>query len=352
MTRGVVWVGVLVVGGMATWAEGGVPEDPTHDGEPVMDGAPAFGLAGTGVGVKAGSPEDPTHGGKAAMSGAPAFGLTGSALRDGARAEGATGQAGAGGGRREFLGFDRNEYPGDGTLPALRRHFAFAGYWLNAPPGETANGWVGKREVLRAAGFGFALLWNGRVDAKILKAQKAGTRPEAMGAREGAAAVAAARGERFPAGGTIYLDQEEGGRMLPEQAGYLLAWTEAVAKGGFRPGVYGSGQPVGDGPGKTVTTAEDIRAQVKAKRLHEVAMWVYQDACPPAPGCVVQAPALGGSGTVGAEVWQYAQSPRRPESTRACARTYAADGNCYLPELPGMHLDLSVAGTADPSRGR
>ena len=234
---------------------------------------------------------------------------------DGALALVAGEQAGGGLGR-EFVGFDRNEYPGDGALPALRRHFAFVGYWLNAPPGETANGWVGKREVLRAAGFGFCLLWNGRLDAEILKAQKGGTRPEALGAREGAAAAAAARGEHFPAGATIFLDQEEGGRMLPEQAGYLLAWTEAVAKGGYRPGVYGSGQAVDDGPGRTITTAEDIRAQVRAKGLHEVTMWVYQDACPPAPGCMLAAPALGESGTADAEVWQYAQSPRRPEITR------------------------------------
>ncbi len=278
-------------------------------------------------------------------------GVGGGGFVDGALALVAGEQAGGGLGR-EFVGFDRNEYPGDGALPALRRHFAFVGYWLNAPPGETANGWVGKREVLRAAGFGFCLLWNGRLDAEILKAQKGGTRPEALGAREGAAAAAAARGEHFPAGATIFLDQEEGGRMLPEQAGYLLAWTEAVAKGGYRPGVYGSGQAVDDGPGRTITTAEDIRAQVRAKGLHEVTMWVYQDACPPAPGCMLAAPALGKSGTADAEVWQYAQSPRRPEITRGCAKTYAADGNCYVPDLPGMHLDLSVAGTADPSRGR
>jgi len=29
-----------------------------------------------------------------------------------------------------YLGFDRNEYPGDGNLRALHRSFAFMGYWL------------------------------------------------------------------------------------------------------------------------------------------------------------------------------------------------------------------------------
>lgn len=256
------------------------------------------------------------------------------------------------GAERQFVGFDCNDYPGDAALPVLRKHFTFVGYWLNPPPGEKANTWTGKRETLLREGFGFLLLWNGRLDAEILKAQRTGTKPEVLGAKEGAAAAAAARTERFPGGGTIFLDQEEGGRMLPEQAAYLLAWTEAVARGGYRPGVYGSGQPVADGPGKTITTAEDIRARVKAGGLHEVVMWVYQDACPPAPGCVMQASALDRSGTAGAEVWQYAQSPRRPEITRSCAKTYAADGNCYVPELPGVQMDLSVAGSADPSRGR
>ncbi len=254
--------------------------------------------------------------------------------------------------QREFVGFDANDYPGDATLPLLRKRFAFAGYWLNAPPGEKENHWAGKRETLLREGFGFLLLWNGRLDAEILKAQRAGTRPETLGTKEGAGAVATARAERFPAGATIFLDQEEGGRMLPEQAAYLLAWTEAVARGGFRPGLYGSGQPVADGPGKTMTTAEDIRARVKAGGLHEVAMWVYQDACPPAPGCTLTAPKLAGSGTAGAEVWQYAQSPRRPEITRSCAKTYAKDGNCYVAGLPGVQMDLSVARSADPSRGR
>lgn len=262
------------------------------------------------------------------------------------------GAVGGEGGAREFVGFDRNDYPGDGALPVLHRHFAFVGYWLNTPPGATGNGWVGKRETVVRAGFGFLVLWNGRTDAEILKAQRAGTRPDAMGAKEGTAAVAAARAEHFPAGTLIFLDQEEGGRMLPEQAAYLLAWTEAVARGGDRPGVYGSGQPVPDGPGKTITTAEDIRAKVKAGGFHEVAMWVYQDGCPPSNGCSLQPPALSRSGTAGAQVWQYAQSPRRPEITRACAKSYAADGNCYVEGMTGVQMDLSVAGTADPSRGR
>ncbi len=256
-----------------------------------------------------------------------------------------------------YLGFDRNGYPGDAALPALRRHFAFAGYWLNAPPGERSSSWLGHRAALRTSGFGFLLLWNGRLDRDLLAGAQAGTSAEASGRADAEAAVRAARAEGFPAGAVIFLDQEEGGRLLPEQAAYLLSWTEAVARAGNRPGVYGSGQPVDEGPAPnggraTITTAGDIQQRVAAGHLHPVELWVAQDTCPPAPGCVLAPPPVAASGTPGALAWQFAQSPRRPAQTRSCAKTYAPDGNCYAPELPGMFIDLDVSAVADPSGGR
>lgn len=252
-----------------------------------------------------------------------------------------------------YLGFDRNDYPGDAALPELRKHFAFTGYWLTNPPGAHQNTWTGKRQALLRNGFGFLVLANGRLEAEIKKAKKAGTTPVALGEKNAAEAVATARREGFPAQTILYLDQEEGGRLTADQSAYLLAWTEAVARSGYLPGVYGSGQPVADGPGRTITTAQDIREQVAAKHLHEIAMWVYQDACPPANGCtLLQPPASTASGTPDVAAWQYAQSPRRKENTAACSNTYAADGNCYAPELPAFHLDLTVSASSDPSHGR
>ena len=60
-----------------------------------------------------------------------------------------------------YLGFDRNDYPGDAALPILRKSFSFTGYWLSPPPGEKSNSWSGKRELLRSRGFGFALPFAG-----------------------------------------------------------------------------------------------------------------------------------------------------------------------------------------------
>lgn len=253
---------------------------------------------------------------------------------------------------RSYVGFDRNDYPGDDALPALRKHFSFAGYWLNTPPGARQNTWQGKRDVLLRNGFGFLVLANGRLDAEILKAQRSGTTAAALGRKDAADAVAAARREHFPARTVLFLDQEEGGRLLDEQAAYLFAWTEAVAHSDYLPGVYGSGQPVSEGAGKTITTAQDIREHVAKQHLHEIALWVAQDACPPSNGCLLQAPPLAASGTPDIAVWQYAQSPRRPNITRACAKTYAADGNCYAAGSPTLFLDLNVAASPDPSHGR
>ncbi len=253
---------------------------------------------------------------------------------------------------KEPIGFDSNDYPGENILPALRRHFAFAGYWLTNPPGSRHNSWQGKREALLRNGFGFLVLANGKTDAEISRAKRAGTAPAALGAKDAATAIAAAQRERFPAHTIIFLDQEEGGRLNVNQSSYLLAWTEAIAHSGYLPGVYASGQPVDDAPGKTITTIQDVREQVAAKHLHEIAFWVYQDACPPANGCSLQPASLSASGTPNVVAWQYAQSPRRKEITAACSKTYAADGNCYAPGVPQFTLDLNLASSPDPSHGR
>jgi hypothetical protein len=252
----------------------------------------------------------------------------------------------------QHLGFDRNLYPGDSALPALRKHFVFTGYWLNNPPGETTNTWRGKRAVLVKNNFGFLVLFNGREDAQLLRLKRRGTTPDTLGKQDAAAAIAAAKHEDFPAGTIIFLDQEEGGRLLEEQSAYLFAWTEAIAASTYKAGVYLSGQPADDGPGKTITTAQNVRELIAAKHLHPVALFAYQDTCPPSNGCTVTPPPISSAGTPDIAVWQYAQSPRRPENTAACRKTYAADNNCYAPGVPKIYLDMNVATSDDPSHGR
>jgi hypothetical protein len=246
---------------------------------------------------------------------------------------------------RSYIGFDKNDYPGDALLPALHRSFAYTGYWLNNPPGEKGNSWIGKRATLKATGFGFLILYNGRLDAQLK-----GKDAAALGRVDAAAAIAAAKREGFGAGAVLFLDQEEGGRLLPEQSAYLFAWIAAVRGSQYKPGVYCSGISVAEGSAR-ITTAEQI-----ASHDRDVALWVVNDQCPPAPGCATPSKSLdpGSSGISKAKVWQYARSPRT-EFARQCGSTYAADNNCYAPTLPHSaqtFLDLDFSSSADPSAGR
>ncbi|HLJ77496.1 MAG TPA: glycoside hydrolase domain-containing protein, partial [Acidobacteriaceae bacterium] len=231
-------------------------------------------------------------------------------------------------------------------LPVLHKTFAFTGYWLNNPPGMQSNPWGGKRGTIRNAGFGFLVLFNGRLDAQ-LKGQDAA----ALGRDDAAEAVKAARREGFPAGSVIFLDQEEGGALLPEQASYMGAWIQAIGKSQYRAGVYCSGVPVGKGGGG-MSTAQDV-----AQRFPGAMLWFWDDRCPPAPGCTVPQKNFSAalSDVPRALVWQYAKSPREPELTSGCGATYAADGQCYAPGLPhsaASFIDMDWSRSPDPSRGR
>jgi hypothetical protein len=248
-----------------------------------------------------------------------------------------------------YLGMDRNDYPGDQAMKSLRQTFAFTGYWLNNPPAEKQNTWQGHRKTLEAMGYGFLLLFNGREYAAI-KASGNATR---LGTSDAASAVQSAKREGFPRGAILFLDQEQGGRMLPEQRAYIHAWADEVVRGGYRAGVYCSGIPFRESGNVTVVTADDIRDNAGRRELH---FFVSNDQCPPSPGCVVSPPPRpADSGVAFASVWQYAQSPRRPQMTTTCRQTYATDGNCYAPGFsPGssVYLDLDSADSADPSHAR
>src|ERR1017187_8011111 len=248
------------------------------------------------------------------------------------------------------VGFDRNQYPGDENLRCLRATFSYAGYWLNNPPGANANTWGGKRSKLEAAGFGFVVLFNGRLYRELGGAERASE----LGKADAQTAVQAAAKEGFPAHTIIFLDQEEGGRLLPEQKAYLFAWVDGVSQAGFRAGVYCSGIPAKEKSGDRVITAEDVRQNARAR---DIAYWVTNDACPPSPGCAVPPRPLSpsASGVPFADVWQFAQSPRRQDVAGGCGRSYSADGNCYAPGSgSGQQLlvDLNTATSADPSHGR
>ena len=241
-----------------------------------------------------------------------------------------------------YLGFDSNDYPGDTNLKALRQTFSYAGYWLNKPPGEKTNPWMGHRDAVQSLGFGFLVLFNGR----LFKELKTLPHSTALGKSDARAAVARAKQEGFPAGTIIFLDQEQGGRMLAEQKAYIYAWVDGVQAGGFGTGIYCSGMAAADDEG--VVTAEDIRSHAGGRKI---TYWVTNDACPPSPGCAFprKPPSPIDSGTSFAEVWQFAQSPKRPEIAAGCPQNYDRDGSCYAPGAGLFTVDVNAAARADPS---
>ena len=252
---------------------------------------------------------------------------------------------------QSYLGFDRNTYPGDANLQALHKTFSYTGYWLNNPPGERTNTWAGHRAAVESAGFGFLVLFNGRLYGELKSVASA----KRLGSSDARNAVESARREGFPAHTVIFLDQEQGGRMLPEQKAYIYAWVDVVTAAGFRAGIYCSGIPAKDDD--NIVTAEDIR---KTAGERKIVYWAINDACPPAPGCTFPAnarahpPSPAQSGVSFAEVWQFAQSPQRKDIAAHCPN-YSRDGNCYPPGIAPaqrLQIDLNSATSTDPSRGR
>jgi Domain of unknown function (DUF1906) len=249
--------------------------------------------------------------------------------------------------QQNYLGFDRNQYPGDQDLKVLHQTFSYTGFWLNNPPGESTNSWVSKRQILKDAGFGFLVLFNGRLDKQLRR------NPAALGRSDGQTAIASARREGFPAQAIIFLDIEEGGRMLPEQKAYIYAWVDAVNAAGFRAGVYCSGIPSREDKNTTVVTATDIRDNAQGR---QIIYWVTNDVCPPSPGCALpnQPPRPAKSKIDFADVWQFAQSPRRTDFAAQC-HNYNRDGNCYPPGIDPasrLHVDVNTATSPDPSSAR
>ncbi|MGH9530666.1 MAG: glycoside hydrolase domain-containing protein [Terriglobales bacterium] len=245
-----------------------------------------------------------------------------------------------------YLGFDRNDYPGDQNLPDLRQTFSFAGYWLNNPPGETSNNWAGKRSTIESAGFGFLVLFNGRLDAELKSVAKA----RSLGTTDARAGAAAARREGFAACSIIFLDQEDGGRMLPEQKAYIYAWVDGVNASGFHAGVYCSGIAAKDD--QNIVTADDIGHHAGRR---SIVYFVANDQCPPSPGCAFPNDSLSpaSSGTRFADIWQFAQSPKRMDFAVGCPANYAADGKCYAPGITNkIYIDVDTATSADPSNTR
>ena len=143
---------------------------------------------------------------------------------------------------RTYLGFDRNEYPGDDQLAELRRQLCLCGILAQYAPGQLAKFLAGQARTPDRA-----WLW---ISNSLQWAPRCRTSRQGCGrARPGGCRERGLRRESrgFSAGAILFLDQEEGGRLLPEQSAYVMAWVEGIRGSRYRPGVYCSGIPVREG---------------------------------------------------------------------------------------------------------
>ena len=195
----------------------------------------------------------------------------------------------------------------------LHRSFSYTGYWLNNPPGD--NQQYLDRQARHPQSERFRLHdpvstggWMPSLQARMRR-HSAG--PDA------AAAISAAKREGFAPGAIVFLDQEEGGRLLPEQSAYLFSWVEAIRASRYKPGVYCSGILVPDGSSK-ISTARDILSHEGNRR--GVCGWSTTQ-CPPAPGCVLPKKSLGPASSGVRRRWfGNTRGRREREFARQCCR--------------------------------
>src|SRR5262249_50922631 len=153
---------------------------------------------------------------------------------------------------------------------------------------------------LRSMGYGFLPLFSGPTSGELRDQPYTLKRV----ADDAQAAIAAAYKEGFPSGTVVFLDIEEGGRLPSTYFTYLKLWSSELAKAGFRAGVYCSAIPIDEGEGLWLITSDFIRSQIKPV---ELVYWVFNDACPPSPGCVTpqNLPSPSKSGISYAQIWQF-----------------------------------------------
>jgi hypothetical protein len=239
---------------------------------------------------------------------------------------------------RGVPGFDTRDYPGDA---AMQRWFAaspyrWVGYYLPAPC-YTGTTWSGRRDALRRIGWGFAVLYVGEQDWQAMRAAAGDTAGAAVeggrcvtanltqqqGVAHAAEAEAAAAADDFPAGTVIYLNVERVERVSPELAAYARAWfATMLERGRYAPGLYAHDHNAAE---LYSILAEEY---VRRGRTERPRLWVARSA----DFDVRRSPAE--SGYPVAAAWQGRFNVRE-----------TWDGIT-------LNIDVNVADSADPSRGR
>jgi hypothetical protein len=239
---------------------------------------------------------------------------------------------------RGVPGFDTRDYPGDETM---RRWFdaspyRWVGYYLPGPC-FTGTPWTGRRPALRQTGWGFAVLYVGEQDWSAMRPAPADTVPVAEpgarcttanltadnGAAHAAAAEEAATADGFPEGTAIFLNVERVEHVSPALASYVRSWFATLLdRARYTPGLYAHDLNAAE---LYAILAEEF---ARHGRVERPPLWVARQAgFDPA-----RSPTE--SGHAMASVWQGQFDVRETWDDVT------------------LNIDVNVANSADPSRGR
>jgi hypothetical protein len=135
-----------------------------------------------------------------------------------------------------YAGFDTGICPGPDQLAWLKAHtnLSWCGYYLAPAPSHDDTSWMGRREALRAQGWGLVPIFLGQQTAGPGSHNAIGP----QGSTDGAQAAELARNEGFPPQSCLFLDWEDGSSPSPQAQAYIAAWANAVAESGYQPGLY------------------------------------------------------------------------------------------------------------------
>jgi hypothetical protein len=218
-----------------------------------------------------------------------------------------------------FAGFDSSEFLGTAEMAWLKANsnLQWCGYYLGPAPSHSSTSWMGQRANLLASGWGIAPLYVGQQINGPGRHNVSG----AQGLTDGQDAVTLLSGDAFAPGTCVYLDLEDGPPFTAPRTDYVAAWVDAIAGGGFQPGVYCS---------------HGFAAAVHALRA-TVRVWAYKvDTTDehPVPGTNFPDLHPAGSGYPGAYIWQLGQNCRLSLPT-APLRAPLVDLDCALTPDPG-----------------
>lgn len=223
-----------------------------------------------------------------------------------------------------FAAFDRDIYPGDAIMAALKSgtNLAICGVYLAPAPSHGDTSWMPAALPARQAGWGTAAIYVGQ-ELPTGPGQHKVT--AAQGQLDGVDAVALALSAGYDPGARVFLDLENPGMAAPGPMAYVTAWALTVQGAGLQPDIY-----VGHGGAAAIRAA---LTSAGVKGLSPKSGWAYRVATVALHDVATISTAdPSGSGDPAALGWQH-------------------DQNCNI-AVPGhgkLNVDLSTFAVRDPS---